>query len=235
MVYHTIMEDNDIMSPGSEAEMIKKVMRATLRRSVGQLARHMKKRYKEVYQNEYGSKAKPELEDIIGDISNWYAEEGMAETKRILEERYGFSKNDLNKGLVWTPGNNKGRKPTVHLRGSIKDSIDYEFYGVPQGTLPNLTRLRNWVRTRVVLRDAGLRRQYQSPGRKHKTDMLDDLTWKFAVTIRDHGLKRRSTTRFEPTQDPKLLEQGISVTYKGKNVPVKQLTKKEALTERENI
>ena len=229
------MEDNDIMNAGSEAEMIKKVMRATLRRSVGQLARHMKKRYKEVYQNEYGSKAKPELKDIIGDISNWYAEEGMAETKRILEERYGFSKNDLNKGLVWTPGNNKGRKPTVHLRGSIKDSIDFEFYGVPQGVFPNVTRLRNWVRTRVILRDAGLRREYHKPGRAHKTKTLDELTFLFGRAIARDGLKRRSTTRFEETQDPKMLEKGISVTYKGKNVPAKQLTKKEALTERENI
>ena len=229
------MEDNDIMNAGSEAEMIKKVMRATLKRSVGQLARHMKKRYKEVYQNEYGSKAKPELKDIIGDISNWYAEEGMAETKRILEERYGFSKNDLNKGLVWTPGNNKGRKPTVHLRGSIKDSIDFEFYGVPQGVFPNVTRLRNWVRTRVILRDVGLRREYTKSVRGDKTKILDELTYKFGRAIEKNGLKRRSTTKFEETQDPKLLERGISVTYKGKNVPVKQLTRKEALTERENI
>ena len=220
----------DVMNAGSGSQMLKQILknRTKLRRSVGQLKRHMKKAA-----GERGYKQ--DLSQLLPDIAEWYAEDGMQAAKAVLEYQYGFSKNDIDKGLVFVPGNNKGRKPSVHIRGSIKDSIDYEFYGVPQGTLPNLTRLRNWVRTRVVLRDAGLRRQYQSPGRKHKTDMLDDLTWKFAVTIRDHGLKRRSTTRFEPTQDPKLLEQGISVTYKGKNVPVKQLTKKEALTERENI
>jgi len=224
----------DIMNAGSDIEMLRKVIRTTLRRSVGQLTRHMKKRYSEVYQSEYGTKAKPELSDIIGDISNWYAEAGMEETKRILEEQYGFSKNDLNKGLVWTPGNGK-RKPEVHIRGSVKDSIDYEFYGVPQGTFPNVTRLRNWVRTRVILRDPGLRSEYSKSVRGDKTKILDELTFKFGQAIQKEGLKRRSTTRFEKSQDPKLLERGISVTYKGKNVPVKQLTRKEALTERENI
>ena len=224
------MEDKDIMNAGSDIEMLRKVFRTRLRRSVGQLSRHMKKKYGQAT----GDK-KPDLKDMLGDISNWYTNKGMEKTKRILEEEYGFSKRDIDKGLVWTPGNNKGRKPTVHLRGSLKDSIDYEFYGVPQGTLPNMTRLRNWVRTRVILRDAGLRKEYSKSVKGDKTKILDDLTWKFAVTIRDKGLKRRSTTRFEKTQDPKMLERGISVTYKGKNVPVKQLTRKESLTERENI
>ena len=224
------MEDTDIMNTGSEIEMMKKAMRATLRRSVGQLARHMKKKYGQAT----GDK-KPELKDMLGEISNWYTHKGMGYAKDILKNKYGFSKNDVDKGLVWTPGNNKGRKPTVHLRGSLKDSIDFEFYGVPQGVFPNVTRLRNWVRTRVILRDAGLRREYHKPGKAHKTKTLDDLTFLFGRAIARDGLKRRSTTRFEKTQDPKMLEKGISVTYKGKNVPVKQLTRKEALTDKENV
>ena len=212
----------DILDAGSVVGMWKKALRTMIKQSGGQLARHMQKSYKE-------SGRKKELPQMLGLISNMYAKKGMRYTKDYLKEHYGFSWNDVNKGLVWTPGNNKGRKPTVHVRGSIKDTLDYEFYGVPQGTFPNVTRLRNWVRTRVILRDTGLRSEYTKSVKGDKTKMLDELTFKFGKAIQQHGLKRRSTTKFEETQDPKLLEQGIMVVHKGKKVPVKQLTKKEAI------
>jgi len=217
----------DVMNAGDAKGMIREVVRnrTKLKRSVGQLKRHMKEKLGD----------KKDLESLLEDVSNWYAEDGMKATKNILEKQYGFSKNDIDKGLVWVPGDGKGRKPEVHIRGSIKDSLDYEFYGVPNGVFPNVTRLRNWVRTRVILRDAGLRTEYQKPGTKHKTQTLDELTFLFGRAIARDGLKRRSTTRYEQTQDPKLIEKGISVTYKGKHVPVKQLTRKESLSEGDNI
>ena len=187
------------------------------------LAKMMNKEYKE-------SGRKRDIKGMMNTISSLYGRRGMEYTKKFLKENYGFTQRQVDKGLVWDPDTKR-----VHIRGSMKDTLDYEFYGVPQGTLPNMTRLRNWVRTRVVLRDAGLRREYHKPGKAHKTKTLDDLTFLFGRAIARDGLKRRSTTRFEKTQDPKMLEKGISVTYKGKNVPVKQLTRKEALTDKENV
>ena len=59
--------------------------------------------------------------------------------------------------------------------------------------------------------------------------MATDLTFLFGRAIARDGLKRRSTTRFEKTTDPKLLDEGISVVYKGNKVTTRQLTEEEAL------
>jgi hypothetical protein len=130
----------------------------------------------------------------------------------------------VDKGLVWDPDTK-----TVHIRGSLKDTLDYEFYGVPQGVWPNAKNLRKWVLYRVIPRDPGLQAEYNKMSQKGKYGMATDLTFKFGRAIARDGLKRRSTTKFEQTADPKLLEEGVTVIYKGSKVTTRQLTEEEAL------
>ena len=59
--------------------------------------------------------------------------------------------------------------------------------------------------------------------------MVTDLTFLFGRAIARDGLKRRSTTRFDKTNDPKMLEEGITVVYKGSKITNRQLTEEEAL------
>ena len=161
---------------------------------------------------------------LMDEISIIYLKKGMDETKKILKNEYGFTQRQVDKGLVWDPNTNR-----VHIRGSIKDTLDYEFYGVPQGTWPNARRLRSWVVHRVIPRDPGLNAEYNKMTRKGKNGMATQLTFLFGRAIARDGLKRRSTTKFEKTDDPKMLEQGITVVYKGNKITNRQLTEEEAL------
>jgi len=161
---------------------------------------------------------------LMKEISGMYLKEGMRETKNILKNEYGFTQMQVDKGLVWDPDTK-----TVHIRGSLKTTLDYEFYGVPKGVWPNARNLRKWVMYRVIPRDPGLQAEYNKMTPKGKYGMATDLTFKFGRAIARDGLKRRSTTRFEKTTDPKLLDEGISVVYKGNKVTAKQLTEEEAL------
>ena len=88
---------------------------------------------------------------------------------------------------------------------------------------------KKWVKTRVIRRDPMLQREWSQSSRKGKNNMADQLTFLFGRAIARDGLKRRSTTKFEKTKDPKLLEQGISVVYKGNKITAKQLSEEESL------
>tara|TARA_B100000470_G_C19753766_1_gene375027 strand:- start:320 stop:1039 length:720 start_codon:yes stop_codon:yes gene_type:complete len=161
---------------------------------------------------------------MMKEISSLYEEFGLRETKDILKNEYGFTQMQVDKGLVWDPDTKK-----AHIRGSIKTTLDYEFYGVPQGVWPNARNLRKWVKDRVITRDPILKVEYKEKTEKGKYGMVSDLTFLFGRAIARDGLKRRSTTRFEPTEDPKLLDKGVTVVYKGNKVTTRQLTEEEAL------
>ena len=161
---------------------------------------------------------------MMEEISSLYEEFGLRETKDILKNEYGFTQMQVDKGLVWDPDTK-----TVHIRGSLKDTLDYEFYGVPKGVWPNARNLRKWVKDRVITRDPILKVEYEEKTEKGKYGMVSDLTFLFGRAIARDGLKRRSTTRFEKTADPKLLDEGISVVYKGNKITTRQLTEEEAL------
>ena len=205
------------MDAGNMVGMLREGIHAAITRSGRILAGLMNKEYKE-------SGRKRDIKGMLNTISGMFGKRGMDYTKKFLKENYGFTQRQVDKGLVWDPNTKR-----VHIRGSIKDTLDYEFYGNPKGTWPNARRLRNWVMHRVIPRDPGLQAKYSKLTRKGKYAMATDLTFLFGRAIARDGLKRRSTTWFDKTHDPKMLEQGITVVYKGQKITNRQLTEEEAL------
>jgi hypothetical protein len=206
-----------IMDAGNARGMLRAGILGKIINSGRFLAKMMNKEYKE-------SGRKRDIKGMMNTISSMYGRRGMDYTKDFLKDHYGFTQRQVDKGLVWDPDTKR-----VHIRGSIKDTLDYEFYGVPQGTWPNARRLRSWVMYRVIPRDPGLAAEYNKMTRKGKSGMATELTFLFGRAIARDGLKRRSTTKFEKTDDPKMLEQGITVVYKGNKITNRQLTEEEAL------
>jgi hypothetical protein len=206
-----------IMDAGNTVGMLRAGIHAAITKSGRILAGLMNKEYKE-------SGRKRDIKGMMNTISRMFGKRGMEYTKKHLKENYGFTQRQVDKGLVWDPNTER-----VHIRGSIKNTLDYEFYGVPSGVWPNARRLRSWVIHRVIPRDPGLNAKYNKMTRKGKYGMATDLTFLFGRAIARDGLKRRSTTHFEKTNDPKMLEQGITVVYKGNKITNKQLTEEEAL------
>jgi len=206
-----------IMDAGNTVGMLRAGIHDAIAKSGRILAGLMNKEYKE-------SGRKRDIKGMLNTISGMFGKRGMDYTKKFLKENYGFTQRQVDKGLVWDPDTKR-----VHIRGSIKDTIDYEFYGVPSGVWPNVRRLRNWVMHRVIPRDPGLAAEYNKMTQEGKYGMATDLTFLFGRAIARDGLKKRSTTHFEKTNDPKLLDEGITVVYKGNKITNKQLTEEEAL------
>ena len=206
-----------IMDAGNDVAMLRAGIHAAITKSGRFLAKMMNKEYKE-------SGRKRDIKGMMNTISSLYGRRGMDYTKKFLKENYGFTQRQVDKGLVWDPDTK-----LVHIRGDMKDTLDYEFYGVPKGTWPNARRLRSWVMHRVIPRDPGLQAEYNKKTPKGKYGMATSLTFLFGRAIARDGLKKRSTTHFEKTNDPKLLDEGITVVYKGNKITNKQLTEEEAL------
>ena len=206
-----------IMDAGNTVGMLRAGIHGAITRSGRYMAKIMNKEYKE-------SGRKRDIKGMMNTISSMYGKRGMEYTKEFLKENYGFTQRQVDKGLVWDPDTKR-----VHIRGSIKDTLDYEFYGVPKGVWPNVANLRKWVMFRVIPRDPGLAAEYNKMTQKGKSGMATELTFLFGRAIARDGLKRRSTTHFEKTNDPKMLEQGITVVYKGNKITNRQLTEEEAL------
>ena len=206
-----------IMDAGNDVAMLRAGIHAAITKSGRFLAKMMNKEYKE-------SGRKRDIKGMMNTISSLYGRRGMDYTKKFLKENYGFTQRQVDKGLVWDPDTK-----LVHIRGDMKDTLDYEFYGVPKGTWPNARRLRSWVMHRVIPRDPGLQAEYNKKTPKGKYGMATSLTFLFGRAIARDGLKKRSTTHFEKTNDPKLLNEDITVVYKGNKITNKQLTEEEAL------
>ena len=132
-----------IMDAGNQVGMLRAGIHAAITRSGKYMANAMNKEYKE-------HNRKQDIKGMMNTISSMFGRRGMMYTKKFLKEQYGFTQRQIDKGLVWDPDTKR-----VHIRGSLKDTLDYEFYGVPQGTFPNVARLRKWVMHRVIPRDPG--------------------------------------------------------------------------------
>jgi len=135
-----------------------------------------------------GRRKKVTMDEFINELSEYYAKNGLKALKKWMREN-DFTESQINKMVVYDPD-----RKSVYIRGSVQDIMDYEFYGVPQGTFPNVKRLRKWVTYRVIRRDPGLQREYSQLSRTGKKRMIKDLTYKFGYSIMEHGLKRYSTT-----------------------------------------
>ena len=205
-----------IMDAGNSVGMLRVGIRNALKKSSGY--------FKKALTEKYIASGRKSEKHMLKTISGLYLRRGMNYAKQFLKDQYGFTQMQVDKGLVWDPDTK-----TVHIRGSLKDTLDYEFYGVPQGTFPNVVRLRKWVMHRVIPRDPSLQAEYNKMTQKGKYGMATELTFLFGRAIARDGLKRRSTTKFEKTDDPKMLEQGVSVVYKGNKITTRQLTEEEAL------
>jgi len=135
-----------------------------------------------------GKRVHVTMDQLVDKISEYYAVNGLKATKEWMRKN-DFTETQINKMVVYDPD-----RKSIYIRGSVQDIMDYEFYGVPQGTFPNARRLRKWVMYRVIRRDPELQREYSQLSRKGKKNMVDDLTYKFGFSIMEHGLKRYSTT-----------------------------------------
>lgn len=160
---------------------------------------------------------------LEGYVSRHYNKSGMEGTKIWLRKR-GFTDEQIAFGFNWGGYDEKKQRPRVRM--NTKDIMDYEFYGMPPGTLPNITRIRTWVVNRVLRRDPLLKEQYRLKrgrnAKKYRKDMVDDLTWKFSHAIEAKGLPAWST--MHPRDDPELGERDEfkrevpAVFYKGMRV-----------------
>ena len=118
-----------IMDAGNSVGMLRAGIHAAITRSGRFLAKSMNEEYKE-------SGRKRDIKGMLNTISGMFGKRGMDYTKKFLKENYGFTQRQLDKGLVWDPDTK-----TVHIRGSLKTTLDYEFYGVSKGWFPHVTEL----------------------------------------------------------------------------------------------
>jgi len=113
----------------------------------------------------------------------------------------------------------------IVIKGSLKDTLDYEFYGNPKGTWPNARRLRNWVRTVVIPSNPQLKRKYAAVTRDRpaREGMLQDLTFVIGRSIFINGLKKKSHWYYEKAEELRLAHQSdgdeLLAKYKGIDIP----------------
>jgi len=113
------------------------------------------------------------------------------------------------------------------IRGSLKDTLDYEFYGTPRGTWPNASRLRKWVRTVVIPSNPYLKNKYAEV-RRHRREregMVRDLTYVIGRSIFKNGLQKKSHWYYENAEELRLAHQAndggkLLVKYDDRDVNV---------------
>ena len=119
----------------------------------------------------------------------------------------------------------KVRDDKLIIRGSLKDTLDYEFYGNPKGTWPNVRRLRNWVRTVVIPTNPQLKKEYAAVTRDRpaREGMLQDLTYVIGRSIFKNGLQKKSHWYYEKAEELRLAHQSdgdeLLAKYKGIDIP----------------
>ena len=121
----------------------------------------------------------------------------------------------------------KVRDDKLIIRGSLKDTLDYEFYGNPKGTWPNVRRLRNWVRTVVIPTNPELKRKFAAvrggKDRPAAEGMLQDLTYVIGRSIFKNGLQKKSHWYYEKAEELRLAQQSdgdeLLAKYKGIDIP----------------
>tara|TARA_R100001530_G_scaffold128448_2_gene98212 strand:+ start:337 stop:1071 length:735 start_codon:yes stop_codon:yes gene_type:complete len=124
---------------------------------------------------------------------------GFQQTQFWLLEQ-GFTVREIKEMLVFMP--ESGR---VTTRGDLGDVLAFEFFGVPQGTKPNMERLKSWTR-KVIDRDMKLKKEYESKTPKQQESMLNRLNYSFALSIEKNGLRRNYTIEeLDPANPDKII------------------------------
>ena len=175
----------------------------------------------------YGDKA---LKEAMKDLGEMLGVAGLNNTKQFLIEEMGFDKRTVDDGLIFDMDNK-----TVHVRGELRDTLDFEYYGVPKHVWPNVTRIKAWIKNRVIMRDPMLKKTWSGlRGRNAKIDrssMLNDLAFLFSRAIFRDGLKKRPTTMIDDPDSPGE-QKAIDVDWKGRQVKVKQIREETYMGER---
>lgn len=152
-------------------------------------------------------------------------EGGVLTAKRFFIDGLGMDQRTVDKCLIFDQENH-----TIQIRGELRDTLDYEYYGVPVHTWPNVQRIKYWIKNRVIRRDPMLRKIWTGlrgmDSKEEKQGMLDDLAFLFSRAIFRDGLKKRSTTHFEEVETPGEQEP-ISLKWNGKQVTLKKLKEEE--------
>ena len=176
-----------------------------------------------------------EMREALNDVATNVMGEGLYVTKKYLIEFMGFDKKTVDDGLIFDMDNK-----TIHIRGELRDTLDFEYYGVPKHVWPNVTRIKYWIKNRVIRRDPALKKIWTSlQGRNAKIErasMLDDLAFLFSRAIFRDGLKKRPTTmvtNWEGDDIDSIGEQkAIDVNWKGRQIEIKQLKEEEYMGEK---
>ena len=159
------------------------------------------------------------MEDMEDEITNALINRGESNAKLWLVKERGFTKQQVNQGLVWNKSK-KGRGGSVTMRAGLKDIMDYEFYGVQKGVWPNVKRLASWVEFRVIRRDPGLRKEYHAKSDKGQANMVERLTYLFGKAIHDNGLQRYATMDPMNNQPTSKEEEKFYSKYDEKHEPI---------------
>jgi len=171
-----------------------------------------------------------EIKEMLGDLGEMLALAGLHNTKQFLIENMGFDKRTVDDGLIFDMDNK-----TVHVRGELRDTLDFEYYGVPMHVWPNVQRIKHWIINRVIRRDPALRRIWTGIGgsfrKEERQGMVNDLTFLFSRAIFRDGLKKRSTTMIDDPESPGE-QKAIDVDWKGRQVKLSQIKKEEFMGEK---
>jgi len=168
------------------------------------------------------------IEEALNDLGEMLGLAGLNNTKQFLIEEMGFDKRTVDDGLIFDMDNK-----TVHVRGELRDTLDFEYYGVPMHVWPNVQRIKYWIKNRVIRRDPALRKIWDGmrgmDSRENRQGMLDDLAFLFSRAIFRDGLKKRPTTmvtNWEGDDIDSIGEQKpMDVDWKGRQVILKQIKK----------
>ena len=129
---------------------------------------------------------------------------GFQQTQYWMLEQ-GFTVREIRELLVYMP--ESGR---ITTRGSMSDVMAFEYFGVPQGTKPNMFRLMEWT-AKVIARDPALSKEFKSKTEKQQQTMLTRLNYSFALAIEKNGLRRNYTMEeLDPANPDK-----IAVNWRG--------------------
>jgi len=153
---------------------------------------------------------------------------GYQQTQFWLLE-HGFTVREIKEMLVYMP--ESGR---VTTRGALDDVLAYEFFGVPQGTMPNKKRFQNWTR-KVIDRDIKLKTEYEAKTPKQQETMLNRLSYVFALSVKNNGLMRNYTTEeLDPANPDRII-----VNWQGRKHTVERhkpsMTKHKALKQMAHV
>jgi hypothetical protein len=152
--------------------------------------------------------------------------------KKMSEKAPGLTAEGLKKYLIEIGWNQQEVEQGIRVAdnkimigGSIKDSLDYEFYEIPKHTWPNAKRLRRWVLAVVIPTNPYLKEKYKEVyrHRKERDGMLQDLTFVIGRSIYENGLQKKSHWYYEKAEELKKFkgeDPGPEYyLYNGKKIP----------------